>query len=102
MEGNTLMSDEYGNDFITITDEDGKEIELEHLDTAEVNGELYMSFLPTDIDENDEDFGMIILKVTIEDDEEFLITIDDENELESVFEVFMQRLSDDEESDNVP
>ena len=33
------MSEEYGNDFITLTDEDGNEIELEHLDTVEYNGQ---------------------------------------------------------------
>ena len=91
------MSDEYGNDYITITDEDGKEIELEHLDTAELGDEVYMAFLPTDIDENDDDFGMIILKVSVEGDEEFLITIDDEEELETAFGVFMQRISEESE-----
>ena len=41
------MSKEYGADFITITDEDGNEFELEHLDTLEYNGETYMAFFPT-------------------------------------------------------
>ena len=40
------MSEEYGADFITITDEDGNEFELEHLDTLEYNGETYMAFFP--------------------------------------------------------
>ena len=40
------MSEEYGNDFITLTDEDGNEIELEHLDTVEYNGQTYLAFLP--------------------------------------------------------
>ena len=33
------MSEEYGNDFVVRTDEDGREIELEHLDTVEYNGQ---------------------------------------------------------------
>ena len=32
------MSEEYGANFITVTDEDGNEFELEHLDTLELNG----------------------------------------------------------------
>ena len=32
------MSEEFGPDFVTVTDEDGNEIELEHLDTLEVDG----------------------------------------------------------------
>ena len=92
------MSDDYGNDFITITDDDGNETELEHLDTAEINDELYMAFLPADMDEDDEDYGLIILKVVEEDNEDFLTTIDDEDELSTVHDVFIKRLSDDEES----
>lgn len=40
------MSEEYGADFITITDEDGNEFELEHLETIEYNGQTYMAFFP--------------------------------------------------------
>ena len=94
------MSDEYGNDFITISDEDGTEFELEHLDTVEQGGRVYMAFLPADMDEDDEDYGLIILKVTYKDDEEVLTTLDDEEELESVFARFVERLSDDDDIDD--
>ena len=30
------MSEEFGPDFITVTDEDGNDFELEHLDTLEL------------------------------------------------------------------
>lgn len=92
-----IMSDEYGNDFITVKDDDGNEIELEHLDTVEVNGELYMAFLPADMDEDDEDFGMVILKVIVENNEEVFATVDDEDELEAVYDVFIERLFDDDD-----
>ena len=88
------MSNEYGNDFIEITDDEGNSFELEHLNTIEKDGELYMAFLPTDIDEDDDDYGMIILKVVEEDGEELFVTVDDENVLEEVYELFVQQLSD--------
>ena len=91
------MSGEYGNDFVTITDDDGNEFELEHLDTIDLDGILYMAFLPTDVDEDDEGFGIVILKVIVENDEEILTTVDDENELNKVFDLFVQRLSDEAE-----
>ena len=91
------MDGEYGNDFVTIVDADGKEYELEHLDTAEINGGLYMAFLPADVDEDDEEFGMVVLKVVVEDGEEVFSTVDDDKELETVFETFMERLMEDEE-----
>lgn len=92
------MKSEYGNDFVTVVDDDGNEIELEHLDTVEISGETYMAFLPADIDEDDEDFGMVILKVAVEGEEEVFVTVDDEQELESVFDVFSQRLFDEDEA----
>jgi len=91
------LSGDYGNDFITIVDDDGEEFELEHLDTAEINGELYMAFVPADMDEENEDFGLVILKVISQEDEDTLITVDDEDELNTAYATFVERLSEDEE-----
>lgn len=93
------MSEEYGPDFITLTDEEGNEFELEHLGTLEYNGTVYMSFVPADMDEEDEDFGMILLKVVEKDGEELLADIDNEEELNAVYEQFMDALFDDEEEE---
>lgn len=91
------MSDQYGSNFISITDDNGNEFELEHLDTIEYNGSLYMAFLPAGMDENDDDYGMIILKVIKENDEEILATIDDDKEMEAVYNTFMEQLFCDED-----
>ncbi len=98
------MSEAYGPDFITLTDEDGNEFELEHLDTLELNGETYMAFLPAEYEDADpskeleeDDMGLIILKVVEEDGEEQLSTLDNEDELESVYERFMEILFEEEE-----
>ena len=91
------MSDDFGNDFVTIIDDDGNEFELEHLDTVEISGELYMAFIPADVDENDEDFGLVILKVITQGNEEIFATIDDESELSIAYELFIERLSEDED-----
>ena len=40
------MSEEFGPDFITVTDEDGNDFELEHLGHLEYNNEVYMAFFP--------------------------------------------------------
>lgn len=93
------MSEEYGPDFITLTDEEGNEFELEHLGTLEHKGNTYMSFVPADMDEDDEDFGLILLKVVEKDGEELLADIDNEEELDEVYEQFMEVLFEDEEDD---
>lgn len=97
------MSDEFGPDFVTVTDEDGNEFELEHVDTIEYQGKVYMAFFPAstdekdDSDEEDED-GLIILKVIEENGEEQLSTLDSEEELEEVYDQFMEHLFQEEEN----
>lgn len=97
------MSEEYGNDFIVLTDEDGREIELEHLDTVEYNGQTYMAFLPTEMSLDDA-YELIIMKVELEDDgEEMLVTLDDEDEEAEMFQIFSERLEETfEEEDEAP
>ena len=98
------MSEEFGPDFVTITDEDGNEFELEHVDTIEYKGNIYMAFFPAvtdekeDSDEEDEE-GLIILKVIEVNGEEELSTLDSEEELEEVYDQFMEHLFQDEETD---
>ena len=92
------MSEDYGSDYITIIDDDGQEFELEVLDTMDYNGETYMAFLPADMDENDPDYGMIILRVVQDESGDDLYeSIDDEDQLQDVYEHFMILLFDDEE-----
>ena len=98
------MSEEFGPNFITLTDEDGNEIELEYVDAIEVDGQTYMAFFPTVDDEADEaaaeEFGLVILKSITENGEELLSTLDSDEELNRVYDLFMEQLRDDEDGDN--
>ena len=94
------MSDEFGPSFITLTDEDGNDIELEYVDALEHEGQTYMAFFPAVEDEADEeceDYGLVILKSVTENGEELLSTLDDEAELEKIYDLFMEQLLADEE-----
>lgn len=93
------MSEDFGPTFITVTDEDGKEIVLEFVDALEHNGQMYQAFFPaeTEDEEEDPDSGLVILKVIHEDGEDLLSTLDTEEELEAVYELFMELLFADEE-----
>ena len=97
------MSDEFGSDYLTIVDDDGTNFELEVVDTMDYDGKTYTAFLPTDIDENDPDYGFIILENVMEGDEEVFNSIDDEAQLQDVYEHFMALLfpeDEDESEDN--
>ena len=86
------MSEEYGSDFITIVDEDGTEFELEVLTSIEYNGETYLA-VTLATDEEDMELEVSILKSVEEDDgESTLCAIEDEAELETVYNLIMEQL----------
>ena len=90
------MSDNYGSDFMTIVDEDGQEYELEILTTLEYNGFTYMAVIPADDGENT-NLEVSILKSVEEDGEPLLTAIEDEDELQAVYDLIMEQLYEDEE-----
>lgn len=94
------MSEEFGSDFVTIVDDDGQEFELELLDTMDYNGKSYTAFLPADMAEDDPDYGIIILRSQPDENgEEIYESIDDDDELQDVYEHFMVLLFDDEDEE---
>jgi uncharacterized protein YrzB (UPF0473 family) len=94
------MSEEFGSDYITIVDDDGQEFELEVLDEMTYNGETYVAFLPADMAEDDPDYGIVILRsVEDENGDELFESIDDEDQLNDVYEHFMVLLFDDEDEE---
>lgn len=84
--------DQYGSDFITITDDEGKEYELEVLSTLEYNGCTYMAVIPAGDSQDTLQLEVSILKSIEEDGEPILCTIDDERELEAVYDLIMDSL----------
>ena len=92
------MADEYGSDFLTIVDEDGNEYELEVLTTLEWNGSSYMAVIPASAGD-DEELEVSILKSVEEDGESILCAIEDEEELQAVYDLIMDSLYDEEEEE---
>ncbi len=96
------MSEEFGPNFVTLTDDEGNDVELEYVDALEFNGTTYMAFFPvmeedSEEEENEEEYGLVILKSQMENGEEFLVTVDDEEEIEKVYDLFMEQILSDEE-----
>jgi len=90
------MGSEFGGDLLTITDDDGNDFVLEHVDSLELDGVFYLAFLPTDIEDDDDEYGLIILKRVEEDGEQILVSVDDEDFIEDLFELFINRILDGE------
>lgn len=85
------MDGEYGNDIVTLTDENGDELRFEHYGSVEMDGTVYVGLIELfdDPQKQLESDGTLFILKTVEDDagEEILVTIDDE-ELEKVSRVF--------------
>lgn len=91
--------DQYGSDFITISDDDDIEYELEVLSTLEYNGNTYMAVIPAGESQDTLQLEVSILKSTEEDGEPILSVIDDEAELEAVYDLLMDSLYEDEDTE---
>ncbi len=89
------MADTFGSDFITIEDESGTEYELEVLTSMEYNGQTYLAVIPASEGET-EDYSVIILKSSEENGENILSILEDEAELQSVYDRIMDLLYEDE------
>ena len=88
--------------FITLTDEDGQEFELEFLSDLEYQGTAYKIFQTTESEDeeaNEDEGGLVIMKVIVENGEEILSLPDSEEEAEAVYELFMEELFAEEEEE---
>ncbi len=96
MDENNIPEEELDN-IIVLNDETGAEVKFEFLDLVELDGEEYVVLLPADEAENEEEAGeVVILKVeALEDEEEeSYVSVDDEEVLNKVFEMFKEKFKD--------
>ena len=93
------MEQDYGANYISITDEDGVEYELEVLSAVTYQGAEYLALTPADADEDAEELEVSILKSVMDGDEPVLVAVEDDAELEAVYDLLMQTMFDDEAED---
>ena len=91
------MDNQVGSDFITITDDDGNEFELEVLSTLEYDGNTYLAVIPAEESLEQLQLEVSILKSVEEDGESILCVIEDETELQAVYDLIMDSLYEEEE-----
>ena len=92
---NNIEDVEELDNIIVLNDEDGNEVEFEFLDLIEYDGESYVVLLPNDDDE-EEAGEVLILKLEDNDseDEESYVSVEDEEILNKVFEIFKDKFKD--------
>ena len=97
MEGN--YDGEDLDNIVILNDEDGNEVKFEFLDLVELDDEEYVVLLPVTEEGEEEEGEVVILKVEDSDDEdsdeESYVSIEDEEILSKVFEIFKEKFKDD-------
>ena len=83
-----MSENEELDNIVVLTDDEGKDTEFEWLDTVEMGEEQYIVLLPTDDEDAEE---VVILKMEAEDETENFIPVEDEEELNEVYELFKER-----------
>ena len=86
------------DNIVTLKDEDGNDIKFEFLDLIEYQGEEYVVLLPAEEEEDAEPDEVVILQLEKGSDEnseeEKYVSVDDENILNAVFEIFKEKFKD--------
>ena len=86
--------------YITISDDEGNEHELEFISRITVEGQDYVSFFPADVDPDSEEANEIIMfRVVTENGEDLFEIIEDEDEAEKIYEKFCESLFDEDQEE---
>ena len=90
MENENLIPEEEVS-ILTLTDENGADVEFEYLDCIEYQGKEYLILMPIDEDSNE----IVILEVEPVDEEtENYLAVSDEAVLDAVYAIFKERYAD--------
>ena len=89
MENDNLMEEESG--ILTLTDEDGQEVDFEYLDSVDYDGKEYLVLMPADQAETQ----IVILEVEpVDEENENYLSVCDEAVLDAVYGIFKERYKD--------
>ena len=90
MENNEILMEEEES-ILTLTDENGEDINFEYLDCIEYQGTEYLVLMPADDDSNE----IVILAIEpVDEENENYLAVEDEAVLEAVYEIFKERYKD--------
>ena len=83
------------DNIVILNDEEGNEVQFEFLELIEYNEEEYVILLPVEDEISEEPGEVVILKVeSTSEDEESYVSVEDEEVLNNVFEIFKEKFKD--------
>ena len=91
LENNEILQEEEQSNILTLTDENGADVDFEYLDCIEYEGNEYLVLMPADEMATE----IIILQVEAVDEEtENYLSVNDEATLNAVYGIFKERYKD--------
>ena len=90
MENNEMLLEE-DESILTLTDENGEDMEFEYLDCIEYQGKEYLILMPVDEASNE----IVILEIQpVDEENENYLAVEDEAILDAVYGIFKERYKD--------
>ena len=90
MENENMIAEEEVS-ILTLTDENGQDVEFEYLDCIDYEGKEYLVLLPADDDANE----ILILEVEpVDEENENYLAVSDEAVLNAVYGIFKEKFKD--------
>ena len=91
MENENLIPEEEVS-ILTLTDENGADIDFEYLDCSEYQGKEYLILMPLEEEDSGE---IVILEVEpVDEENENYLAVSDEDVLDAVYAIFKERYAD--------
>ena len=91
------MSEDFGNNIVSVLDDEGNEHQFELLDAIETDDGRYVALLPIYSEAEaaiDDDGELVILEVVNDEGEDLLVPIEDDDTFDEIAEIFEERLSE--------
>jgi len=90
MENEEILQEEESN-ILTLTDENGQEVDFEYLDSIDYEGKEYLALMPAEENANE----IVFLEVEpVDEENENYLTVSDEKILDAVYAIFKERYKD--------
>lgn len=91
MENENILPEEEESEILTLTDENGQDVDFEYLDCLEYAGKEYLILLPAD----EPDTQIVILEIEpVDEENENYLAVDDEDILTAVYGIFKEKYKD--------
>lgn len=91
MANEEMLQEEEQTNILTLTDENGEDVDFEYLDSVDYEGKEYLVLMPAEELATE----IVILEVEpVDEENENYLSVNDENVLNAVYDIFKDRYKD--------